>query len=191
MKELKRICVENEMLLIFDEVQSGMGITGKMWAHEHYGMEPDIISFGKKSQVCGIMAGARIDEVENNVFKEASRINSTWGGNLADMVRATRYLEIIEEDNLVQNAEKMGAYFMQRLKNMGDKITAVRGKGLMLAFDLENTKKRDEMREKLYDNHIIILPCGEKSLRVRPFLDITKSEIDYACDEIEKLLKNL
>ena len=88
-------------MLIFDEVQAGVGLTGKMWAHEHFGVQPDMLCFGKKLQMGGVMASTRIDEVPGNVFKKSGRINSTWGGNLADMVRATTYLEIIQEEDLV------------------------------------------------------------------------------------------
>jgi len=102
------MCDDNDILLIFDEVQSGGGITGRMWAHEHFGVAPDIMAFGKKLQVCGVMAGKRIDEVEKNCFVESSRINSTWGGNLVDMARGTRILEIIKEDRLLANASNMG-----------------------------------------------------------------------------------
>lgn len=77
-QELRKICDENEIMLVFDEVQTGMGITGKMWAHEYY-VKPDILCFGKKFQICGIIASKRVEEVEKNCFEESSRINSTWG----------------------------------------------------------------------------------------------------------------
>jgi 4-aminobutyrate aminotransferase-like enzyme len=80
---LRRICDENDMLLIFDEVQSGMGVTGKNWCCQHFDVLPDLLVFGKKAQVCGVMAGPRLDEVKDNVFRLPSRINSTWGGNFA------------------------------------------------------------------------------------------------------------
>ena len=114
--KLKEICLENDILLIYDEVQTGVGITGEMWAHQHFPKEarPDIISFGKKTQCCGIFAGKRIDEVENNVFQESSRINSTWGGNLVDMVRFTIYLEIIEQERLVSAASENGKYLLNQ-----------------------------------------------------------------------------
>ncbi|HPQ89665.1 MAG TPA: L-lysine 6-transaminase [Candidatus Mcinerneyibacteriales bacterium] len=188
MQALQKICRDNDILFILDEVQSGMGITGKMWAHEYYDIQPDIISFGKKMQVCGIFAGPRIDEVENNVFKEASRINSTWGGNLTDMVRATRYLEIIEEDRLVEHAAEMGEYIISELRQFEGTVTNIRGKGLMIAFDLENSEKRDAFKETLFEKGLIALPCGQKSIRFRPFLDVTKADIDKAISIIKECL---
>ena len=110
-RALRQLADENEAMLIMDEVQTGIGMTGKMWAHQHF-VEPDMIAFGKKTQVCGFLCGRRIEEVTDNVFAVSSRLNSTWGGNLVDMVRAGRYLEIIEEDNLVENARVMGEHLL-------------------------------------------------------------------------------
>ena len=106
--ELRRLANENEALLVFDEVQTGVGLTGRMWAYENFGVTPDILCFGKKMQICGMLASKRIDEVPDNVFVESSRINSTWGGSLVDMVRATEYLKIIHEEKLVEGAAKLG-----------------------------------------------------------------------------------
>ncbi len=189
MQSLQKICNENDILFILDEVQSGVGITGKMWAHEHHGVRPDIICFGKKMQVCGIFAGDRLDEVENNVFHESSRINSTWGGNVTDMVRAAKYLQIIKEEGLVEHAAEMGAAFF------GDfhicqcsSLSNIRGKGLMVAFDLDNSEKRDALKGDLYKKGLIALPCGQKSIRFRPFLDVKKEDIDKALDIIKSCL---
>src|SRR5437762_5240645 len=110
LRKLREICNDNDMLLIFDEVQCGMGATGRMWCCEHFDVLPDLLAFGKKAQVCGVMAGPRIDEVEDNAFRLSSRLNSTWGGNFTDMVRSTHYLRIIEEEHLVENAAKVGGY---------------------------------------------------------------------------------
>src|SRR5205085_11487977 len=136
---LRQICDENDILLIFDEVQSGMGITGKNWCCEHFGVQPDLLAFGKKAQVCGVMAGARLDEVKDNCFRLPSRISSTWGGNFTDYVRSTHYLRIVEQEKLVDNARQMGEVFLTGLTRLAHKhpvISAVRGRGLMLAFDL-------------------------------------------------------
>ncbi|MBU1920626.1 L-lysine 6-transaminase, partial [bacterium] len=140
MRELRRLADEHDFMLIFDEVQSGIGLTGKMWAHQHFGMSPDMIAFGKKTQVCGFLCTDRIDEVPDNVFHVGSRINSTWGGNLIDMVRFSHYLKIIQEDKLVENAAAVGKRALSSLQKLGDEfpklISNVRGRGLMCAFDL-------------------------------------------------------
>ncbi len=190
-KALRKLADENDALLIYDEVQSGVGLTGKFWAHEHY-VRPDIIAFGKKSQVCGILAGKRVDEVPTNVFKVSSRINSTWGGNLVDMVRFQKYLEIIEEDNLVDNAAVVGKHLLNKLTDLTGKyeyVSNARGKGLMCAFDFPNAHARKEFLNIAYDNGILILPCGEKTVRFRPALTVNKEFIDEGMDMIEKSLK--
>src|SRR6185295_6506610 len=104
LKKLREICDANDILLIFDEVQCGMGVTGRTWCSQHFGVVPDLMAFGKKAQVCGVMAGPRLDEVKENAFRLPSRLNSTWGGNFTDFVRSTHILRIIEEENLIQNA---------------------------------------------------------------------------------------
>jgi L-lysine 6-transaminase len=191
-QELRELADENEFLLAFDEVQSGMGVTGKLWAYEHYDVKPDIFAFGKKAQVCGIMSSARIDEVEENVFKKSSRINSTWGGNLVDMIRGVKYAEIIKEDNLVDNADKMGAYFLENLNglaaNSSGKISNVRGKGLFIAFDMKDTATRNEFRTKCWDAGLATLSSGTRSVRFRGCLNIAKKEIDEAMRLLEKNL---
>jgi L-lysine 6-transaminase len=192
-QELRKICDENEIMLVYDEVQSGMGLTGKMWAYEHY-VKPDLLAFGKKAQVCGTMATKRIDEVEKNVFRESSRINSTWGGNLVDMFRSTRYLQIIEEENLVKNAETVGEYLLTGLKDLcedTDLISNVRGKGLMVALDLPTTKQRDELKKQLYKNKVLILGCGQKSIRFRPALCFDEEHVDEALCCLETSCKEI
>jgi L-lysine 6-transaminase len=192
--KLREICDENELLLIFDEVQTGVGLTGKMWAYEHF-IEPDIIAFGKKLQVGGVISSNRIDDVEENVFRKGGRINSTWGGNLTDMMRAKRYLEIIEEENLIENAKQMGNYLLNSLQNLQREfpefVSNARGLGLMCAIDLKDKTFRDELRKKLFENGMIILGCGEKSIRFRPRLSVTKDNIDEAMDIFRKSIKQL
>jgi len=185
LRTLRRICDENEMLLIFDEVQCGMGATGRNWCCEHFNVLPDLLAFGKKAQVCGVMAGPRLDEVKDNAFRLPSRLNSTWGGNFTDMVRSTHYLRIIEEQHLVKNAAKVGAYFLDQLRDLQnefDFIRAVRGRGLFLAFDLPDAKTREEMWKGLFDLGVLTLRSGEESIRFRPPLDITSQVIDEAMD---------
>ena len=185
LRTLRRICDENEILLIFDEVQCGMGATGRNWCCEHFTVLPDLLAFGKKAQVCGVMAGPRLDEVKDNAFRLPSRLNSTWGGNFTDMVRSTHYLRIVEEEHLVENAAKVGAYFLDQLRDLQnefDFIRAVRGRGLFLAFDLPDAKTREEMWKGLFDLGVLTLRSGEESIRFRPPLDITSQVIDEAID---------
>jgi L-lysine 6-transaminase len=189
LQKLRTICDENEMLLIFDEVQCGMGATGRNWCCEHFNVIPDLIAFGKKAQVCGVMAGPRLDEVKDNAFRLSSRLNSTWGGNFTDMVRSTHFLRIIEEEHLVENAAKVGAYFLDRLRDLQDKdsrISAARGRGLFLAFDLPDAKTREEFWKGFFNLGVLTLRSGENSIRFRPPLDITGEVIDEAMDAMRK-----
>jgi L-lysine 6-transaminase len=176
---LRRLCDENDVLLIFDEVQSGMGITGENWCCEHFEVLPDLLVFGKKAQVCGVMAGPRLDEVKDNCFRLPSRINSTWGGNFADYVRSTHYLRIIEEEKLVANARVTGVAFLSGLQDMSRRhplVTAPRGRGLMLAFDLPDAARRDAFWKGCYELGLLVVRCGERSIRLRPVLDV-KDEV--------------
>ena len=196
-RQLRELANEHEFLLIYDEVQSGVGITGKMWAHQHYGddCKPDIISFGKKTQVCGIFASNRLNEVEGHVFEESSRLNSTWGGNLVDMVRFTIYLEIIERENLLDQVKENGAYLKLGLeslqKNYPETVFNVRNRGLFGAFDLKSGEERDKSIELIAKEGAIMLGCGTKSIRFRPHLNISRSEIDQGIDMINRALKHL
>jgi L-lysine 6-transaminase len=189
---LRQLADKHEALLIYDEVQTGVGLTGKFWAHEHY-VTPDILAFGKKAQVCGILAGPRVDEVETNCFKVSSRINSTWGGNLVDMVRFGRILTIIEEDQLVQNAHKVGSYLLQRLEKMAEHyeyMSNARGKGLLCAIDLPDTHSRNAVISHCIKHGLMILSCGDRTVRFRPPLTVTKAQIDEGLEILEKAYKS-
>jgi len=190
-KTLQKLAHEFDALLIYDEVQSGMGLTGKVWAHQHYGVEPDVVCFGKKSQVCGIIVGQRVEQAENHVFAEASRINSTWGGALADMVRCQRYLEIIEENNLIQNAAEVGSYLVERLRSLElgkpEIFSNARGQGLMAAIDAPTTEKRNEIFNSCLEHGLLILKCGHTTLRLRPSLTFSKEEVDELIEILDKV----
>ncbi len=192
-RQLRKLADEHEFLLIYDEVQTGIGLTGKMWAHQHYGEDcrPDIISFGKKTQVCGMFAGQRMDEVDDHVFKESSRLNSTWGGNLVDMVRFTLCLEIIEQENLISQVVENGAYLklgIETIQSRYDNVSNARNLGLFGAFDLPNTKDRDKLIGLIADEGALMLGCGYSSIRFRPHLNISKSEIDQGLEMINRAL---
>jgi len=191
-EKLRVLADENECMLIYDEVQTGVGLTGKFWCHEHFGehARPDILCFGKKMQVCGILVGKKVDEIETNVFRVPSRINSTWGGNLTDMVRADQILQIIKEDNLVEHVAQTGEYFLQRLQEVAQehKVTNVRGRGFMCAFDLPNTELRNQFIKIGMEKGVLFLGCAEKSIRFRPALIMHKDEIDLAIKVMKDVL---
>ncbi|MFN2475625.1 MAG: L-lysine 6-transaminase [Chthoniobacterales bacterium] len=196
LQKLRDICDENEMLLIFDEVQTGLGTTGKMWCSQHFGVKPDLMAFGKKVQVCGVMAGPRLDEVKDNAFRMPSRLNSTWGGNSTDMVRSKHYLRIIEQENLVENARVMGERIVAGLRELAAEcpaISAVRGRGLFIAFDLPDAEMRDQVWKELYDRGLLVLKSGDRAIRFRPALDITAQVVDEAMlilrDECQRLCR--
>ena len=192
-QELRRLCDKHDMMFIVDEIQTGVGLTGKMWAYQHFDFEPDILAFGKKTQVCGIMVSSRVDEVKDNVFRIQSRLNSTWGGNLVDMVRCQKYLEVIEKEHLIHNAERQGKRLLKGLEEIQQryptKIFNARGRGLMCAFDMPTPQQRDDLKNKLYENKLLVLGCGSATIRFRPPLTITSEEIDEALGIIEKTLK--
>jgi len=189
---LRDLADEHEALLIYDEVQTGVGLTGKFWAHEHY-VKPDILAFGKKAQVCGILASKRVDDIDTNCFHVSSRINSTWGGNLVDMVRFGRILKVIEDENLVENAATVGEYLQNKIQALAEQFEYVsnpRGKGLFCAIDFPNRHVRDAVIKECINNNLMILSCGTKTMRFRPPLTVTKEHIDEGIEIIEKSIKS-
>jgi len=196
LEQLRVLADENEALLIYDEVQTGVGLTGKFWCHEHFGEKarPDILAFGKKMQICGILAGTRIDDIDTNVFRVPSRINSTWGGNLVDMVRASKIMEIIEEDKLVTNAAQTGTYLQERLLKIAEKypqVSNVRGKGLLTAFDFSSKNMRDEFIKKGLEKNVMFLGCGNQTIRFRPALIMSSDHIDGGLNVMEQIVAKL
>jgi L-lysine 6-transaminase len=195
LQAMQTLCREHDALFVLDEVQTGCGLTGTPWAYQQLGVEPDVVAFGKKTQVCGIMAGGRLEEVADHVFAVPSRINSTWGGNLTDMVRARRYLEVIEADELIPRAAVAGKHLLERLHGLADAhpqlVTNVRGRGLMCALDLPSGPARDEVVGTLMRRErVVILGCGERSLRFRPSLAVTEEELDQACAALGRVLQD-
>jgi len=189
--ELRRLADAHEFLLIFDEVQTGFGTTGKWWAFEHFGVEPDVFCFAKKTQICGIAAGPRIDEVDS-VFRISSRINSTWGGNLVDMVRCQRNIEIIEEDDLVGNAARSGERLLEGLRRLEGifpgTVSNARGRGLFVAFDLPDTGIRNRTLTALNEADVLGLASGHRAVRMRPPLVLSAAEVDEGLRRIERAL---
>jgi L-lysine 6-transaminase len=193
---LRQLCDENEMLFILDEVQTGIGLTGRMWGFQTVGVEPDLFAFGKKMQVCGFASNDRVLDEPENVFNVSSRINSTWGGNLADMVRARKYLEIIEEENLVENARVVGEFLKGKLRELATEFPGrmgnVRGKGLFLAFDLPDGATRGKVLSTWLQKHNVMgLASGENAIRLRPALTLTKDEALVGVQRLRTTLKEV
>ncbi len=192
---MRALCDEFDALLIFDEVQTGCGITGTAWAYQQLGVTPDVLAFGKKTQVCGVMAGGRVDEVADNVFHVSSRINSTWGGNLTDMVRARRILEVIEADDLIAAAAVAGQRLLEGLRGLAEefpgRVLDPRGRGLMCAFSMPTAAERDELIGRLWARQVIMLASGADSVRFRPALTVTAAEIDTAVDAVRDVLSGM
>ncbi len=192
---LRDLAHENDALLIFDEVQTGVAASGAFWCHEAMGVEPDIVAFGKKTQVCGILAGRKLDEVETNVFHASSRINSTWGGNLVDMVRFDRVLEVIESENLVAHSAHVGAHLLAGLDDLadrhGDLVSQVRGRGTLCAFDLPTPGHRNRALDLAYEAGVVMLGCGPTSIRFRPPLTVTPADLDEGLAVLDTVLATL
>ncbi len=193
LQAMQDLCRQHDALFVLDEVQTGMGLTGTAWAYQQLGVAPDVVAFGKKTQVCGIMAGGRVDEVTDNVFAVSSRINSTWGGNLTDMVRARRILEVIEGDDLVVAAARLGSRLVERLQDLAATypglVSNPRGRGLMCAIDLPSATVRDDVQARLRsDEGVLMLACGERGIRFRPSLAVSADELASACDALDRVL---
>ncbi|WP_069165049.1 L-lysine 6-transaminase [Nocardia altamirensis] len=192
LQAMRQLCHENDALFVLDEVQTGVGMTGSTWAYQQLGVQPDVIAFGKKTQVCGVMAGGRVDEVPDNVFVVNSRINSTWGGNLTDMVRVRRILEVIEQDELIERSRGLGAHLLERLEGLAERhrsITEPRGRGLMCAVTVASAELRDEVITALREReHLLILGTGDRGIRFRPALTVSITELDAAVDALDRVL---
>ncbi len=196
LQAMQQLCRDQEALFVLDEVQTGVGLTGSPWAYQQLALEPDLVAFAKKTQVGGVMAGRRIDDVADNVFRVSGRINSTWGGGLVDMVRSGRLLEIIEREQLIAAAAETGSWFVKELQAVQDRhphlVSNARGRGLMCALDLPDKRSRDElvgaMRE---EERVLILPCGERSIRFRPALNVRHEELHHGLDALERCLARL
>jgi len=192
LQAMQALCHEYDALFVLDEVQTGVGLTGTAWAYQQLGLEPDIVAFAKKTQVGGIMAGRRVDEVKDNVFTVPGRINSTWGGGLVDMVRARRILEIIERNQLFDHAARVGQWFLSELEALAVRhpnlMSNVRGLGLMCAFDLPTRATRDDAIRRLQEEHVLALSCGECSIRFRPALNVTMPELGVGIAALERVL---
>lgn len=189
--KLRQYADEREALLLFDEVQTGFFGSGYPWLWQHHEVRPDVVAFGKKTQVCGIYAGERIDEVDDNVFQMSSRINSTWGGNLVDMVRCRRFIEIIEAEDLRARAAAAGCRLVGGLRDLlrdQPGFSNVRGMGTLVAFSLDTPEARDAMADEMHKQRLLGIKCGHRSIRFRLPLIATEAEVDTVIEKVAATL---
>ncbi|MBT2458196.1 L-lysine 6-transaminase [Streptomyces sp. ISL-86] len=195
LQAVQALCREFDALFVMDEVQTGVAMTGTAWAYQQLGVQPDVVAFGKKVQVCGIMAGGRVDEVPDNVFNVSSRLCSTWGGNLTDMVRARRILEVIESEDLINRAAELGKHLQTELAAVAERhdvVTDVRGRGLLCAFTLPTSQMRDTVVARLREHEQVIVPaCGPSSVQFRPALTVSVEELDHGVAALDRVLTAL
>jgi L-lysine 6-transaminase len=193
---MQELCHRHDALFVMDEVQTGAGATGSAWAYQQFGLAPDVVAFGKKVQLGGIMAGRRVTEVPDNVFTVSSRISSTWGGGLVDMVRCRKTLEVIERDGLIRRAGVLGENMLDLLRGLcerhPDLVSNARGRGLLCAFDAADPELQTQiilrMRE---DERVLVLPCGVSSVRLRPALNVAEEDLEAVAAAFDRVLERI
>lgn len=183
---VKKLCEEHGALLILDEVQTGMGRTGKWFAHQHFNVEPDIMCLAK-----GIGGGLPLsatlvsEAVSQKLFKGAH--TSTFGGNPLVCAAGLATIEYIEKNNLLEEAESKGAYFIDKIREINSPIVReVRGKGLMIGIELK--RKATPYIKALQDEGLLVFPSGSLVIRLLPPLTISKEQIDFAVGKLKKVL---
>jgi len=197
MQELRRICDRHGILLVVDEVQSGVGRTGKWWAVEHTGVQPDIVCVAK-GIASGMPLGVTITKAEIMDWIPGSHA-STFGGNPVCIAAALATLDVIEREALLKNASEVGGHMLKRISNWPGKhklVGDVRGRGLMIGVEVVKDKKtkeyaasqRDEIVQIAFERGILFLGCGPSTIRIAPPLIVTKEEADVAIDALEEAI---
>jgi 4-aminobutyrate aminotransferase len=182
---LRKCADKHGVPLILDEVQSGMGRTGRWWAFEHYGVRPDIMTAAKALQVGMAAYDSGFDPVEQGA------LSSTWGGgSRIDMAVGAKIIEIIKKDRLLENANVMGAKLKKGLQELVGKggISDVRGLGLMIGIEFDSKQKRDGRLTKAFKKGLLLLPAGQKAMRVIPPLTITEAEVHEGLELMGQVL---
>ncbi len=187
LKEIRKITKQNNIPFISDEVQSGIGRTGKWWAIQNFNITPDIISSAKALQVGATIANRRM-------FPEPGSISSTWGGgHLIDLAIGAQTIKTIKKRKLLNNINKQGSIIKKRLLELETEnmISKTRGLGLMIAFDLPSAKVRNDFIIECLKNGLVLLGCGEKSVRIIPPFVVGRQEIDEALSIMHSSLKKV
>jgi 4-aminobutyrate aminotransferase len=200
MQELRRICDRHGILLVLDEVQSGIGRTGKWWAVEHTGVQPDVVCMAK-GLASGMPLGITLTRSEIMDWVPGSHA-STFGGNPVCIAAALATLDVIEKEHLLDHTTEVGAHMLKRMSTWPAKLKLVgdvRGRGLMIAVDIVKDKatkehasaERDLIIEKAFEHGILFLGCGPSSIRLCPPLVVTKAEADVALDVLEECIQEV
>ncbi len=191
LKGIRKLCDENNLLLILDEIQCGMGRTGKLFSYEHYGIEPDIMTLAK-SLGGGFPIGCIITKDKIASYFSPGDHASTFGGNPLACNAARAAMEAILEEKLIENAVQVGNYFIEKLKELKKKysfIKNVRGKGLMIGVELDFEGK--DIVSKCQEKGILINCTVDKVLRFVPPLIVTKKEIDRVIDVLDEVFSKI
>ena len=186
--ELTRVAQQNGILLIFDEVQSGMGRTGKMWAAEHFGVVPDILAVAK-GIASGMPLGATVARANLMTWPPGAHA-STFGGNPVCCAAALATIALLEE-GLVENAARMGAHLMDRMREWPARLPQVgevRGLGLMIGIELVASELRDQALRQAFERGLLVLGAGDSTIRLSPPLVITRDQCDFAMETLEECL---
>jgi 4-aminobutyrate aminotransferase len=198
-EELRRVADRHGILLIHDEVQSGMGRTGRMFASEHFGVAPDIVTLAK-GIASGLPLAATVARAEVMNWPPGAHA-STFGGNPVSIAAALTTIELLEE-SLIQNAAEIGAYMLDRMSTWPRRfphVGDVRGRGLMIGVefvrDQETKERAPEIRDRVeamaFEQGLLILGCGPNSIRLCPPLVITRDQADFAMDTLEQCLARI
>ena len=187
-KNIRELCTKYDVPLVFDEIQIGFGATGKLWYFEHLDITPDIVLFGKKSQISGLM----VVEKFNGIFdkEHVNRLEVTWNADTLDMLRCKYIIKAFQTHNILENVIQRGNQLKDRLSKM-NKISSLRTKGLIIGFDLKDAETRDKFMSCLYQNEMICNSTGQKSIRLRPILSLSENDAMRGCDLIEKTLNKM
>jgi len=188
-RNLRKTSKENGFPLIIDEVQSGLGRTGKWWSFEHFGIKPDIITSAKALQVGAVVSSKEYDP------QEPGAVSSTWGGgSRIDLAVGLKTIEIIRHERLLDNAKKIGNHMIKRLREMKNKypiISNVRGLGLMIGVEFSKEIYKDLIPKMAFKKGLLVLGCGRKAIRIVPPLIITRDETDKGLDILEDVIRHL
>ena len=183
LKKIQNLCNKNNICFIVDEVQTGFGVTGEMWFSRKSGLNPDIVIFGKKSQICGVMVNDKYSEA---LISKYRKLEVTFDGELIDAIRCKYILKAIREFDLMTSVNNNSRIFKRELSPLFENY---RSCGHLIAFDFESQSKRNDFVKKAYANRLLVNPTDKKSVRLRPNMAITNNEIDIFFDKISKSFK--